>query len=195
MIYRFYYILHILNLESILKFGIYSHNRIKNSQLNYTRIFDNYIIKRRELIKTPANKNLLDYVNLYFQPRNPMLYRVIKEFGENNIVVLGIDGNVIYKDGVFITDGNAASAYSNFYSISDIDYYTLNRIQLNTKAKIWYNNWRVKIELMAECLVPDIVENSYIKEIYVSNFSTKNNLNYLNCNLPIIISSYFFFKD
>lgn len=81
MIYRFYYILHILNLESILKFGIYSHNRIKNSQLNYTRIFDNYIIKRRELIKTPANKNLLDYVNLYFQPRNPMLYRVIKEFG------------------------------------------------------------------------------------------------------------------
>ncbi|MGC8734297.1 MAG: DUF4433 domain-containing protein [bacterium] len=195
MVNRFYYITHVYNLDSILNFGIYSHNKIKNSSISYKSIYEVEVINRRKYKVTPDGKSLLDYVNLYFKPRNPMLYRVINEFGEDNIIILGIDGDIIKKNGVFITDGNASSNYSRFYSVNNINPFIISKILENIRADSWYNNWRVKIELMAECLVPEIVENFYIKEIYVSNFTSRYKLKKLNYGLPVIISSYFFFKD
>ncbi len=199
MINRFYYITHIQNLESILKHGIYSHNKIKNSNILYKTIYENEIINKRKFKTTTDGKSLLDYVNLYFQPRNSMMYRVINEFGEDSIIVLGVSGEVIYKNGVFVTDGNAASDYSTFYPVYKTESYIiqniLKKIIYNTKHKSWYNDWRIKIQLMAECLVPEIVENYYIKEIYVSNFLIKSKLNSLNYKLPIIINDFFFFKE
>jgi hypothetical protein len=46
---------------------------------------------------------------LYFQARNPMMYRVVKEKDINSIAVIGIKPSVLSRGSIVITDGNAAS--------------------------------------------------------------------------------------
>jgi len=70
---NFYYITHIDNLSSVLDKGILSHKRIVEDKIPFTPIYDAEIVARRKNIKTPDNRNLWDFVNLYFQPRNAMM--------------------------------------------------------------------------------------------------------------------------
>jgi len=72
----FYYITHIANLPSILKRGILAHQRIEDDGVEFTAIYDREIVGNRKNTTTPAGKSLWEYANAYFQPRNPMLYRV-----------------------------------------------------------------------------------------------------------------------
>jgi ssDNA thymidine ADP-ribosyltransferase, DarT len=79
-----YYITHIENLPSILERGIMSHRTIERSGVAYTKIYDGEIVNRRQNKQTPGRGSLWEYANLYFQPRNPMLYRVIHEADKKN---------------------------------------------------------------------------------------------------------------
>ena len=90
-----YYITHIDNLESILKNGIFSHERISMEGINHAKIYDNNIVVNRSEVLTPDGKDLWAYANIYFQPRNPMLYRVISEVGVDKIAILGIKKTVL----------------------------------------------------------------------------------------------------
>ena len=104
-----YYITHIDNIPSILERGILSHEKIQAAHIPYTPIYDNSIVERRRRRSTPEGRNLWHYVNLFFQPRNPMLYRVINTTGRQNLAVLGVENTVLQEQGIFITDGIAAS--------------------------------------------------------------------------------------
>jgi len=69
-----YYILHIDNLKSILQHGILCYNKAK--KFGYTSIADEEIQKRREKVVIPGGKRKLhDYANLYFNARNPMMFK------------------------------------------------------------------------------------------------------------------------
>ena len=105
-----YYITHIDNLPSILEKGILSHERIENEQLQPARIYNTDIVNRRQEKSTPDQKSLWRYANLYFQPRNPMMYRVVHEKGPKNLVVVSVAKEILQTAGVFIADGNAANA-------------------------------------------------------------------------------------
>ena len=76
-----YYITHIDNLPSILERGILSHERIQKEGLQPAHIYNTDIVNRRSKKNTPDRKSLWSYANLYFQPRNPMMYRVVHETG------------------------------------------------------------------------------------------------------------------
>ena len=82
-----YYITHIENVQSILDKGILSHDIIEKEKIKFTPIYDQDIVNKRKSIKTPDGKSLWEFANLYFQPRNPMLYRVVSEKLANNIVI------------------------------------------------------------------------------------------------------------
>ena len=71
-----YYITHINNVPSILQRGIYCHERIETEHLEYTRIYDEGIVANRRDIIVPDGRSLWRFSNFFFQPRNPMLYRV-----------------------------------------------------------------------------------------------------------------------
>jgi len=114
-----YYITHIDNLSSILSQGILSHARVRTEGVQDTTIYNVDIINRRRNKYTPANKSLWHYANLYFQPRNAMMYRMVHQKHSDNLAVVGVNKKVLYEQGVVITDGNAANSQTQFHPISD----------------------------------------------------------------------------
>nr|WP_261345462.1 DUF4433 domain-containing protein [Thermogemmata fonticola] len=89
-----YYITHLDNVSSILEKGILSHSRVATEGVPFTPIFtpiyDASIVSNRQHRMTPDGRSLWEYANLYFQPRNPMMYRVVYEKGADYLAVLGV---------------------------------------------------------------------------------------------------------
>ncbi len=163
-----YYITHIDNLPSILEKGILSHERIEDDQVQFARIYNTEIVNVRKGKSTPSQKSLWSYANLYFQPRNPMMYRLVHESGVSNLAVLGVSEKVLQTPDVFISDGNAANTPTQFYPISS------GLKMLRQQRKILQSEWwntldGSKRKIMAECLVPNSVRPEFINSVYVAN--------------------------
>ena len=169
---HFYYITHIDNLESILKNGILSHNQTENNIWVKPKLFKGIkSIHAEDIVQIRRNKkfkdrSLWEYANLYFQVRNSMLYRVIREFEAENIIVLQINSDVIRGNDVGITDGNAASFETQFFE--DINK-GLDALDSEQFKKDYWNNESNKRKLMAELLVYDCISPDKIIGIYVAN--------------------------
>ncbi|TET68609.1 MAG: DUF4433 domain-containing protein, partial [Candidatus Zixiibacteriota bacterium] len=64
---QLYYITHIDNVRSILKWGILSHERVEKHDVEYTRIYDKEIVQKRQSVQAPDGRSLWSFANLYFQ--------------------------------------------------------------------------------------------------------------------------------
>ncbi|MDE0502745.1 MAG: DUF4433 domain-containing protein, partial [Candidatus Poribacteria bacterium] len=163
-----YYITHINNLHSILEKGILSHERIEQLGLGYTSIYNEGVVSKRRNKSTPGGESLWHYANLYFQPRNPMMYSIVSTRDKENLVVIGISKEVLYEHGVLFTDGNAANAPTQFYSQSDG--LKILKQQWNAIRNDWWNkDDGSKRKIMAECLVPNSVNSKHINSLFVVN--------------------------
>ena len=175
-----YYITHIDNLPSILARGIFSHDKIVAEGVQNTPIYDEGIVNIRRNRPNPTGKSLWSYANLFFQPRNPMLYRLLRG-QKQNLAVLVIDKRVLSIPGIFLTDGIAASNQTRFYNLSA----GLEMLR-NQKEIIQSNTWvswtdteqnrlqEIYNQLMAECLVPNHVHPTYITHFIVADYGVKN---------------------
>ncbi len=65
-----YYITHVNNIPSILKYGILSHDLVEKRGIKYTPIYNAQIVSNRRNRQTPDEKSLWNFANLYFQPRS-----------------------------------------------------------------------------------------------------------------------------
>ena len=167
-----YYITHIDNLPSILEKGILSHERIEDDQVQATRIYNTEIVNVRKEKNTPNQKSLWSYANLYFQPRNPMMYRVVHESTVSDLAVLGVSEKILQTPGVFIADGNAANTPTQFYPLSS----GLKVLQQQRKIlqSEWWNTLDgSKRKIMAECLIPNRVGPEFINSVYVADEETR----------------------
>ena len=170
---HFYYITHIDNLKSILKNGILSRNQIKDENNIWVKLKLAKGIKSihaEDIVQTRQNKkfknrSLWEYANLYFQVRNPILYRVIHKFEAKNIIVLQINSDVIKGNDIGITDGNAASSETQFFEDINKGLDALGSGQFEKE----YWNESDKRKLMAELLVYDRILPDKIIGIYVAN--------------------------
>jgi len=190
-----YYITHIENISSILEHGILSHERIENERVKYTPIYDEGIITNRRGRSVPSGKSLWSFANLYFQPRNPMLYRVIHEKSISDIAILGVRPDILKGSEVFISSGNAASLSSEIFPSSKIkEVYQQIRNDLNKEW--WTDVDGSKRRIMAECLVPNLVEQEYIEIIYVANHDIVNKVKELipQSTLPVVPEPSLFFQ-
>lgn len=170
-----YYITHINNLPSILEKGILSHERVEREKVRSTRIYNADIVNRRKEKSTPDQKSLWSYANLYFQARNPMMYRVVHETGAKDLVVVSVGKKILQTSNIFITDGNAANATTQFYFPSD------GLKIIKQQWKIVQNEWwntvdGSKRKIMAECLIPNGVSPEFINSVYVANEKTRARL-------------------
>lgn len=89
-----YYITHVANVLSILQHGIFPHSKIESEKIAHTPIYDKAIVTGRNNRLAPNNVSLWNFANLYFQPRNPMLYRVLREKSPDDIVIISIKNSV-----------------------------------------------------------------------------------------------------
>ncbi len=183
-----YYITHIDNLPSILTRGVYSHEKIEAEGVHSTHIYDADIVNRRNQITAPDKRSLWSYVNLYFQPRNAMMYRVVHEKDAKNLAVVGVNKRVLNEQGVFITDGNAAHETTQFHSPSKG--LEVLRQQWSIIQNDWWNrDDGSKRKIMAECLIPEHVKTEYIQTIYVANNSVQDTVKGKIGNSHVTVSS------
>jgi len=191
-----YYITHINNLLSILEKGILCHREIEEKKIPSTQIYDAEIIAARKEKKISDEHSLWDFVNLYFQPRNAMLYRVTfvsSGINSEDIIIIGLKSSILNRNDIFVTDGNAASPYTAFFSAKEVQKH-IKAIREKTDKEWWASEDGSKRELMAECLVLGSVNSEYISEIYVSNENALNKVREIcKRNIPVIPEPELFF--
>ena len=168
----FYHMTHINNLDSIIKNGLYPHNNTyKKTDISNVDVND-----RRVRLEPIYHKQIHSYVPFYFNPRNAMLFRNQKKFG-NSIVILQFKNSLIDINNSIITNANASADNTLFTSnvnhLNDQNFINLS----NVFADSWNNygnpNYQIKQTMMAELLIPIIVKNNYIEKIICMDFQMK----------------------
>lgn len=163
-----FYITHIENIRSILSHGILSHRQVEDRNMEYKAIYDADIVGNRKLKNTPDGRSLWEFANVYFQVRNPMLFRVVREKSHKEIVVLGVQPRVLNIPGAYITDGNAASNATDFFHYED-GMRAISEIWGMINSEWWNSADGSKRKIMAECLVPEGIRPELIHTIYAAN--------------------------
>ncbi|OGV97043.1 hypothetical protein A2W24_00560 [Microgenomates group bacterium RBG_16_45_19] len=163
-----YFITDLVNMPSILKHGILSHNLVAKKKIQHSSIANVDVQGRRINKVIPGGKKLHDYANLYINARNPMLYVLLPK--QRELCVIRISADVLRSAGVIVSDKNAARDWARFEPWPD----GLNRIG---KEDIFRERWDVsdpfekdhlKGVMCAEILVPYKVDSRYILGAYVS---------------------------
>ena len=183
---------HIDNLGSIFEYGLLAHNNpYKKVDISNKEVND-----RRNKEEPIYNRNVHDYVPLYFNPRNAMLYRNKMEFSDA-IVILAFKNDTILLENSFFTNGNVASdhtLYSN--DIRELEHEAWNW------DRIWSRSWYerpdsedIKWSMMAEVLVYKELSINQLQEIYCSSEKAKEYIkeNYNILNIEISVNSQLFF--
>jgi hypothetical protein len=190
-----YYITHIDNVSSILKEGILCHQVIEEKNIQFTAIYNKEIVSRRAQRQVSGGKNLWAFANLYFQARNPMLYKVIHDKPLDEIVVLGVRKDVIDFTGAFIADGNAANSPTAIIPRSKVPRECWAEIMTNIQKEWWNQQDGSKRKIMAECLVPERIAPEYIQTIYTANLKVKHELQSISgLDIPVVPEPNMFFQ-
>ena len=182
-----YYITHKDNVKSILQHGILSHQEIEQRKIQKKVIYDENIINIRKGKTLPNGEQLCNYANLYFQPRNPMLYRVLHHQGEGSffkgikdIVLLEIKKDIFdHQNDKFIATANAATHQAEFFS--NIDQGLRKTNKMITDNGVWWNDLTDgKSKIMAELLVKEKIPSEYIMSIYTADEEVQKELQHFN---------------
>jgi hypothetical protein len=150
---------------------------------------------RRSGKKVPGGRPLHEYVNLYFHARNPMMYK--RRNQHTDLCVLSIQCEVIEQiDGVVVTDRNASSDYVRYArGIEGLDIVDKERVF----ATYWTHEdpleqWRRKSIKCAEVLIPDRVDTTFVRGVYVSCEESSQAVYDIAPQYPIKISPRLFFR-
>lgn len=190
-----YYITHIDNLPSIVNRGILAHEIVERDHIPFTPLYDSQIVSNRKSIMTPDHRSLWEFANLYFQPRNAMLYRVVNEKGVEHIAIVAVRRDVLDRNDVYITTGNAA------HSQSEILERNQGRKVISKMQDILENEWWNREDgslrkMMAECLVPDQISPDLIEGIYVASDVVRDRVKSMlpSANVSVIPNPKMFFQ-
>lgn len=119
-----FHITHEKNVPNILATGIFSTNERKRQKLAHVSIADAGIQARRSAKPVPVGRGgtVHDYVPLFFGARSPMLYAVKAAVPQNEVFYVLVDWTVLNEPSTVFTDGNAATAGTNFFcGVQDLD--------------------------------------------------------------------------
>lgn len=192
---EFFYIAHKKNLKSILKEGILSHNKAKEANLLENEISNSEVMERRKLKKV-NNVPLWDYANVYWRVTNAMLFTVIKKIGAENVVILGIDKDILEIPETFVTDKNAACLDALEYPATE--YYKVLKKIIKPLSYEYWTEGENKQEVMAEVLVRNKILPAYIRKIFVPNKEMakeiKEKCEINEKNFPIVVFPERFFQ-
>lgn len=187
-----HYITHIANVLSILQNGLMSHSLAK--KLPHKSVAMEEIQTRRAPKIVPNGFPLHNYVNLYFNARNKMMYRIKDRHEE--LCVLRIDPKVLDIKGTVVSDRNAASGYARFYPSPD----GLKELDRGLIFATYWNHdevsetWRHGSIVCAEVLVPEKIAPDYILGAYFSCEETRRGLIALHVGINIQLKPSLFFR-
>lgn len=166
-----FHITHIDNLTGIVGNGLFSHN-IAHEQMGPVDISMSEVNRHRVKSEPVYRKSLHEYVPLYFNPRNPMLYK-LKNIS-SNIAIIAFDRDLILHSEVVFTEGNAATKTTRFYS----DIRQLKKMDWDFMWAEYCGDYiGGKRRQCAEVLVPEKIPAEYIKKISVEGYESLQKVN------------------
>lgn len=181
------------NLDSIMRRGILS--RLKARPHAAASVADPHIRKRRAQRVIPGGLRLPQYVNLYFNARNAMLYRIIQPpaiASPTELTILRVHPSVMDRRGVVVTDVNAAAGIRPRWHPVDKGLAVLDKEELF--AEFWTDSEEHKQRMMAEVLVPWCVPPEYVTGAYVVSEETFGHLPPALRWLEMKVNPYMFFR-
>jgi len=189
------YITHLSNVPSVLTEGILSHESA--AAIAHKDVSDQAVQQRRDSIKLPNGKSLHEHANLYFDARNPMMYKLTHSDPTNPLCVLRISPVIPLLPNVIVTDRNAACNDAVFLPSTDIskldresiyaESWSEKHAQPAKRRRVEESEQDARYRKAAKCaevLVPDRVKPKYILGAYVRHKQDKQ-----------ILMSYGFFDD
>lgn len=181
------------NLESILRFGILSHALA--AKVQHRSIADPGVqATRARKIVPPSRRPLHSYANLYFNPRNIVGYRFVKDTedaggSEEELCIARVSLDVLDLPGVIVTDRNAASWPQ--WMTPDAGLAALDHVDIF--ARYWNGKDHAQ-RMCAEILVPDRVPVEFITDVYVSTTAAQGETVPLCGSLPVRVKGSLFFR-
>jgi hypothetical protein len=158
------FICHATAVPSILRRGVMSHNEVANQQLSHRSVAEAGVQARRSTKRLQCGLPLHDCANLYFNARNAMLFRVVKESG-SQIVVLGVHKSAMLLPGARVTLRNAAVGEGDVQ-----DYSPEEGLAALCKQDLFADRWGddpgLKGRMMAEVLVPGVIPPHFVEHAY-----------------------------
>jgi len=182
----------IANIPSVMAHGILCHEGAE--KLTHYSVAMQEIQDKRDNVQVPGGLKLHQYANLYFDARNPMMYK--RHHQAALLCVLRISCDVMRLGGVVVTDQNASSRWVRFLPPSD----GMKRLNFDVIfAENWNHpedqilHWQHKSAKCAEILVPDCVPIEYIQGAYVVGDKSKEILQQRGFGLDIVVNPHLFF--
>ena len=164
-----YHITNLQNLGHILEYGLLSHKKAHSRINRYlfgltvSNISDSDVQDIRRTKKL-NNKSLQEYVCLYFNPRNPMLFKIKDQ--QEELIILAIDHLLLLEQDVYFSDGNAAAQTTKFYN-------NLSQLkQVNWEivgSSFWSDQVDGKRIKCSEVLVPFTIAVERIQKVFCYN--------------------------
>ncbi|SHO80481.1 ADP-ribose 1''-phosphate phophatase related protein [hydrothermal vent metagenome] len=197
-----YHITHLDNLDNILEYGLYPHgNKYQKKDISNNEVND-----RRVKKESIYNKSIHSYVPFYFNPRNAMLYRNQRYFG-NDIIILGYDNSIACKNGTIFTTRNASSDKveftNNIFNIFKFKWKDIfakrwtKKFEFEDASYKFISNDTIKQRMMAEVLIENRVKNKNINVIFTQDSKTAKFIvtNFRVDNIEVVVNQSLFFKD
>lgn len=186
-----HYITPIANLPSIMERGILS--LVIAEPLEPESVADPDVQDIRDGKHVPNGRPLHEYVNLYFDARNPMMYRRLKH--KSRIAVLRVDPQILDSGRVVIADGNAASNGTRFYP-SPTGLAALDEDRVYAESWTDQDRWAYfekKRQRCAEVLVPDVVPVEYVLGCYACDDDVRANCAELAPSVEVKVRKHVYF--
>lgn len=187
----FYNIMPIYNIPTVIEKGILSNR--KADKIRHKSIALQEVQDRRDEKKVPGGLCLHDYANIYFDPRNPMMYK--KRNLAEKLCVLTINAEIMDLANVVVSDRNASSSYARFYSpiegIRKLDFQIIFMTSWTSDNP--FTEMSQKSIKCAEVLVPNHIPYEYISSALVVNETAMKELMKLGFEKKIEINSKVFF--
>ena len=182
----------IQNIPSVMEYGILSYKQAE--KLRHESIAMKDVQIRRDKVIIPNGLPLHSYANAYFDPRNPMMYS--RQKIAESLCVLAISSQVLDFEGTVVSDGNAASSYTRFYSpeegIEQLDFVRIySKWWIDEDQYIEFERKRIKC---AEILVVGSIPFDLVVGACVSTKSGYENLKSSGFDKPIRVTPKIFFQ-
>lgn len=188
-----HYITPIANLGSIMKHGILSNTLAAKLSPQPESIAMPEVQERRKHVIPGGRRRLHDYVNLYFNARNPMLYSRLSD--HTRICILRITPQILDVEGTIVTDRNAASGQAKFRPAPE----GLSIVDHDRVFADWWNHddpidkLRHKAEMCAEVLVLNRIAPNHILGAYTSGPESSQAVQTHDPQFPVTINKHRFF--
>jgi len=180
------------NIGSVMTHGILSYERA--AKLEHHSVAMQPVQDKRDQRQVPGGLKLHQYANLYFDARNPMLFKRKNE--APSLCIVRVSTQVLNLNGTVISDQNAASDYVRFlhpqqWKLLDFDaIYAMDWRHPGDQVAYW----RHRARKCAEVLVPQRVDRQFLTGAYVVDEAARVRLAGSGFGLPVTASPVLFFR-